>query len=251
MKICPNCKTELDDSARFCLSCMTSLDDKEQIQPPIRKKRWWLLIVIICAVLCAVSLAVIMNLMPSEPPKSQETTTTTNGTTTTTTTTAGTTLAPSSPAGDVTTRSYTVGGVTYTFRPTTEDEHPTAIKLENYFTLIRVEGTPTDGIYRVPSFVGDDMNSLVTVVADGAFDGTNAESIDLGYNVRYVWGNAFGGYSLTELYLHEDVFVEQAAFSGCSGSLTIHCPEYIENTEGFLWWELADIYGFQWQSALI
>ena len=31
MKICPNCKAELDENARFCLRCMTSLEEKQEI----------------------------------------------------------------------------------------------------------------------------------------------------------------------------------------------------------------------------
>ncbi len=38
MKLCPNCKAEMDDNARFCLCCMTSLDEKELISPSVRKK---------------------------------------------------------------------------------------------------------------------------------------------------------------------------------------------------------------------
>jgi len=117
--------------------------------------------------------------------------------------------------------------------------------------LIRVEGTPPDGVYRVPSFVNDNTNTLVTVIADGAFSGTDARVIDLGYNVCFVWGDAFGGYPLTDLHLHEDVFIDLMAFSGCTEHFIIHCPDYLENKEGSLWSDLAADYGFRWQDALI
>ncbi len=152
---------------------------------------------------------------------------------------------------DTSLRTSTVDGVTYTFRPATEEEYPTAIALNNKYVLIRVEGSSPSGFYQVPSFVGNDTNALVTVVADGAFDGTDAQVIDLGYNVRYVWGNAFGGNSLTELHLHEDVFIDEMAFSGCTEALTIHCPDYLDNTEGTLWCELAVSLGFRWQQENI
>lgn len=56
MKICPKCKAELDDNARFCLSCMTSLDEKTQIPQPVRKRRLWpfvlaFAVVVLCATL--------------------------------------------------------------------------------------------------------------------------------------------------------------------------------------------------------
>lgn len=243
MKICPNCKSELNDHSHFCLHCMTSLEEKEQIKPPVRKPRRWPLVLIGCLVLGALLLLIITLTRPA--PQEEDTT----GQTGTPKETSST--APTDIADQVVTHAQTVDGVRYTFRPATREDHPSAISLYNYFVLIRVEGTPSDGIYRIPSFVNDDMNLLVTVVAEGAFDGTDAQAIDLGYNVRYVWGNAFGGYALTDLYLHDDVLIEETAFSGCTESLTIHCPSYLENTEGVLWSELAADYGFQWQDAIL
>lgn len=235
MKQCPKCKAELDDSARFCLYCMTSLDEKTQIPQPVRKRRLWSFVLLFCLLLGLAVFAI------WDPPKE--------------------TAAPSGPSitealstqpqsdanPDPSAISQTVDGVTYTFRPATREDHPTAITLDNYFVLIKAEGTPPDGVYRVPSFVGNDMTALVTVVADGAFSGTGAQTIDLGHNVRYVWGNAFDGSSLTDLYLHEDVLIDRTAFSGCTKDFTIHCPEYLENTEGILWSDLSVKYGFRWQ----
>lgn len=236
MKQCPNCKAALDDNARFCLRCMTSLVEKEQIQPSVRPPRRWPL-VLLCLTLSA-AMVVFILVFAVRPPRD--------------------TALPSQPqaeaaadpqseaAADPQALTCVVEGVSYTFRPATRDDHPTAIRLEDHFVLIRVEGTPPDGIYRVPTFVDDDPAALVSVVADGAFAGTHAQAIDLGYNVRYVWGDAFGGYALTDLYLHEDVLIDRAAFSGCS-SLTIHSPDYLENTQGILWSDLCAEYGFHWQ----
>ncbi len=241
MKQCPNCRAELDDNARFCLSCMTSLDEKEQIPPPVRKARRWPLVLLSCLLLGAVLVLLFFPKTPSPESTAEPTQPGTEST-----------AEPTQPGivedGDI--RSQTVDGVKYTFRPATKEDHPTAIFIDSHFVLIRVEGTPSDGIYRVPSFVGDDTAALVSVVADGAFAGTDARAIDLGYNVRYVWGNAFGGYPLSDLYLHEDVLIDQRAFSGCTEALVIHCPDYLENTKGDLWCDLAAEYGFRWQSEL-
>jgi len=246
MKICPNCKAELDDNARFCLRCMTSLDEKEQIPPPVRQARWWPLVLLCVLVVVALVIAIVV--LNAEPPA--EPSESSNTSTAETSATRGTTDNLLPVPEDTETVSQTVGGVTYTYRPATKEDHPTAIRLDNYYVLIRVEGTPSDGAYYIPSFVGDDMSALVVAVADGAFADTNAQAIDLGYNVRYVWGNAFGGYALTNLHLHNDVYIDQAAFSGCAENLTIHCPSYLENTEGVLWSDLAAGYGFQWQDAI-
>lgn len=261
MKLCPKCKAELDDSARFCLRCMTPLDEKEQIQPPLRKKRRWPFVLAVCLVLCVASVAVIIAINSDneqnddKPSRTDTTIKTANASPSTTTTKSDTaeetTLAPNAPDVDTSTKTCTVDGVTYTFRRATRNEHPTAIILENNFTLIRIEGTSPDGVYQVPSFVGDDINCIVFAVADGAFDGTDARVIDLGYNVKYVWGDAFKGCKLTDLYLHEDVLIEESTLSDCSENLIIHCPVYIENTQGLLWSELAGDYGFEWQEEPI
>lgn len=257
MRICPNCKAELDDSARFCLRCMTSLENKQQIEPPKRDKRWWPLVLVICVIICAVAIALALWLRPSQPQGDDETPTTTATTTTTTvtTTTATTTTTTTTPVTDNSDEgaamTYTVDGVAYTFRRATRDEYPTAISFSKNYTLIRVEGVPIDGIYRVPTFVGEDMTAIVSVVAEGAFEGTGATMIDLGYNVRYVRGDAFSGCVLTKLYLHNDTLIERATLDGCSQELTIHCPSYIENTQGEPWSELAVRYGFKWQEEII
>lgn len=235
MKLCPNCKTALDDNARFCLCCMTSLDEKQQVQPPVFKARRWPLVLLCSLLLCALLFLIVTLNMLSK--KEAEAPVQTNAST----------VPQPDIAQEQATLTQVVDGVRYSFRPATESDHPTALNLDNYYVLIRVEGTPSDGIYRVPTFVGNDTDALVTVVADNAFAGTYARVIDLGYNVRYVWGNAFGGYPLTDLYLHEDVLIDRTAFSGCTQSLTIHCPEYLENTEGALWSDLAVDYGFRWQ----
>ena len=236
MKTCPNCKTPLDDSVRFCLHCMTSLNEKEQLPPPVTKRRcrlWMILSVGLVMVGALIAFAFIggCRLRTSTEP---------------------TEITSSNPVEEeFLTISCVVDNVTYSFRPVTSEDHPTAIRLDNYFVLIRVEGTPGDGIYRVPSFVGEDRNALVTAVGDGAFFGTDAGEVDLGYNVRYVWGDAFAGCPLKDLYLHEDVLIRETTLSHCTEEFTIHCPGYLENTEGILWSELAQSYGFRWKEEPI
>ena len=236
MKICPKCKAALHTDARFCLYCMTSLVEKELIKPPVRKSRRWLLVLLILVVIIG-SVAAVVVFRPEPPTPSMDTTTPSA------TTPTQQILVPQ----DENTISHTVDGITYTYRPATAEDHPNAIDLHNYFTLIQVDGIAADGKYQVPSFVGNDTTLLVTAVADGAFNNTQAKIIDLGYNVRYVWGNAFGGYALTALYIHSDVYIEKSALSGCTDNTTIYSPKYVENTAGVLWSELALSYGFQWK----
>ena len=43
IKKCPHCGAEIEEQARFCLYCMTSLDEKEAIAPRTFQKRWWII----------------------------------------------------------------------------------------------------------------------------------------------------------------------------------------------------------------
>lgn len=220
MKQCPNCKAELADNVRLCLHCMTSLDQKEQIKPPAQRIRRWPLVLLLLLLAASATVIALLCAAPE---------------------------APEPVSDDSSAYTQTVDGVVYTFRPATREDHPTALTLENRFVLTKVAGTPADGVYRVPTFVGSDTGALVVAVADGAFTHTEAGAIDLGYNVRYVHPDAFSGCALTDLYLHEDVYIPREAFSDCAAGFTIHCPDYLENTQGTLWCDLAITYGFRWQ----
>lgn len=232
MKLCPKCKAELDDNARFCLRCMTSLEEKEQIQPPMRSIRRWPL-VLLCFLLLGAVLLILLPGKDSAAAPVQET--------------QSVTEASSAAVGQI---AQTEGDVTFFFRPATKEDYPIAIILNNYYILVGVEGTPTDGTYRIPSFVGNDTSALVTAVASGVFADTNARCIDLGFNVRYVHDGAFCP-TMTDLYFHGDVFIDPAALADFADTLTIHCPEYVENTKGDLWTDLAVQYRLQWQEELI
>lgn len=60
MKKCPFCGADIEDSARFCLYCMQSLTEKEQILLHQKKKPQWLLIIAAIAVSVAFSIILII-----------------------------------------------------------------------------------------------------------------------------------------------------------------------------------------------
>ncbi len=45
MKNCPLCKAEIEDNARFCLYCMTSLDEKKVFKNKNNKSKRWLIVI--------------------------------------------------------------------------------------------------------------------------------------------------------------------------------------------------------------
>ena len=78
MKKCPFCDADIEDSARFCLYCMQSLVEKEQILLHQKKKPQWLRI--IAAIIAVIGISSTMTLMlfdrqteksPAVPSKSQ------------------------------------------------------------------------------------------------------------------------------------------------------------------------------------
>ena len=63
MKKCPFCGADIEDSARFCLYCMQSLTEKEQVQLHKKKKPQWLLIIaaiVAAIVMLSITLAIIL-----------------------------------------------------------------------------------------------------------------------------------------------------------------------------------------------
>lgn len=58
MKNCPHCKARIEDEARFCMYCMTSLDVKEAVAPPLKRNRF--LPIAAAAMILAVTLTVVL-----------------------------------------------------------------------------------------------------------------------------------------------------------------------------------------------
>lgn len=68
MKKCPKCKAELQEEARFCLYCMTSLEEKHPSKTINEQDKRWLIVAIV-AVFIAIAFCILFfvsNTMPSE-----------------------------------------------------------------------------------------------------------------------------------------------------------------------------------------
>ena len=67
MKKCPKCGAELQENARFCLYCMTSLEEKEKIKTKTDKNYWWLYIIAAILVILLILVFVFSPLLNDKP----------------------------------------------------------------------------------------------------------------------------------------------------------------------------------------
>ena len=67
MKKCPFCKAEIEENARFCLYCMTSLEDKQEIAIPKRKNKRWLVVLAAVLVFVLVVFSICLALRKDSP----------------------------------------------------------------------------------------------------------------------------------------------------------------------------------------
>lgn len=82
--------------------------------------------------------------------------------------------------------------------------------------------TPSStGEYTVPDYID---GKRVLVIASNAFTGSGAKTVVISDTVKTIWGNAFAGCPLTDIYFSGNaIYAEGEAFSGITGKLTIHC----------------------------
>ncbi len=62
MKKCPFCHAQIEDNARFCLYCMSSLDQKHSAEPLQKIKKGWLILIAAPLVLCIIVLCVVLSI---------------------------------------------------------------------------------------------------------------------------------------------------------------------------------------------
>lgn len=67
MKKCPFCKAEIEENARFCLYCMSSLEDKQEIVIPKEKNKRWLVILAAVLVFVIVIFSICLALRNKSP----------------------------------------------------------------------------------------------------------------------------------------------------------------------------------------
>ncbi len=206
MKRCPYCKATLEDEARFCLYCMTSLDEKQVIVPAAhrRKAPLWGVTVLLTAALIAFLVWQPWMSGTASSPSSQ-------------------TDAPAS-AGNT---------VQYSYRTAERyrDYNASADVAEDALAITGVTIPSASGVYVIP----DTINGHPVYKVDGLAFSDEAvrdtvKTVVFSPSVHKVDDEAFAACrNLTDVYYcGEAIFVSGFAYPApeeLNGTLTIHCSE--------------------------
>ncbi len=253
MKECPYCHASIEESARFCLYCMTPLEEKKTVTAAPLKTKAPLLIaiaVVLVVLLIGGGIWLFFGASPDTPSSEPDTVpTTTTATTTTTladehaateanasttnafvTTTQGSTTTTTCSSLQTT---VATGTDTYSYREATREDVYLALTIEMPDDVLVITGIVTrsaDGIYRVPNVID---GKRVVSIAYGAFSGEDVRVVVLPDNVSTVNSGAFVDCpNLTDIYFVDSVYTYVQAFAPVekrTGTLTIHCPQDCDN----------------------
>ena len=251
-KKCPHCKADIEENARFCLYCMTSLDEKQAVKPPHHNHTTrWLALLAAFLVLALAASSVWFGLGRSLPvgtadegPQSTERTEPAAGSTqsrpqiaaggTSTGSVPGST-GTQTPDSSVTNpplsvTSPPVSSVSYTYRQAQEgDDYWLRYYSENEIVITGVCTASENGEYIIPEQI--DGKTVVAVMQRAFTDEAICDTVRkvvVPATVKTIWDYAFSTcYNLTDIYFCGDaIYTSPQAFaweSRRTGTLTIHC----------------------------
>lgn len=249
MKKCPFCKAEIEENARFCIYCMTSLEQKTAVgSPPAKKRNWWWIPVGLILLLGVAVFALWGEAWPAQGESSLQ----------------GEALPEPLPKEDLTEEPPTESAPVEQTQPIAPEENQTAVIYSyrlaerydelnvDYFNdgndivITGVEEPAADGVYEIPSHI--DGKRVIAITA-GAFSeaGSNAKKVVLPETVKCVWDHSFRGCALEQIYFTHNVYIQTNAFPDSTGILTIYCPQDCHDR---LFWSYsghADSYGATWE----
>jgi len=241
MKICPICKANIQEEARFCLYCMTSFEEKQPIddeKAPRRRRRpvlWLLVAAVLVTAVGAVFLAA--NGWAKDP--------------------TGPSLpshGTSSPADTNPASAVPSSKAAYSYEPATAEnlypEGSTPFSLpENAIVITGVTATVDNGHYVIPDTI--DGQRVLSVTPTAFCDPSVCDSVfsvTLPETVRFVPDGAFEACNnLTDVYLACAVVdLSEAAFAPVqnrTGTLTLHAARDCRNSDFYYYRNIADRYG--------
>ncbi|MBQ4618233.1 MAG: hypothetical protein IJB27_07675 [Clostridia bacterium] len=273
MKVCPNCKAEIQEEARFCLYCMTSFEKKQPIEPPKeRRKRLWPFLVV-GAVLALIGAGLVLFLpkhapseTPSETPTTAKTTETSDVEMQTTTafrdaspshttsvpdavtdaTASPTTVAPagttaSAPTDTAPRYQYDIGTMDNIGYYGVRDPEDTVV-------ITKVDYIEPSGVYVIPQTIdGKKVAAIMPYAFSDPAVCATVRAVTLPSTVRMVWGSAFENcVNLTDLYLQTPVVeIEETAFpqpAQRNALLTVHCARDCRNFDFYYYRNIVSKY---------
>lgn len=205
MKTCPHCKASLEDEARFCLYCMTSLDKKEVIVPAARRRKtplWGVAVLLV---------AVLIGLLVWQPWSGDHTASSFD-----------------SQTGDPV---YTDNTVQYTYRTAERyrDYSAAADVAEDALAITGVTKPSENGVYVIPDAIDGHPVYKIDGLAfsDEAIRDT-VKTVVFSSSIRRVDDYAFAACNnLTDVYYcGKGIFVDAFAYpepDELNDTLTIHC----------------------------
>ena len=244
MKQCPFCKASIEEDARFCVYCMSSLDQKKEFFTTKRRRARPIIILSAIAAVCF-AIAVLaathtangnrkasITPVPSVTEASERVTVSkAPAVTASTTGTASTTAVTDSS-----------NGVSYLYRPTESGDEFDAVgtpRPANGITIIDVETPAEDGIYDIPAYID---GQPVLAVAEYAFCrpdvAPTVKTVYFPATITTVNEFAFSSCrNLSDVYYRGDIHVRGYAYPDKThreGPLTVHCAEDCHNRNSLL-----------------
>lgn len=113
--------------------------------------------------------------------------------------------------------------VVYSYRLVDAGEEYNAgyVNAGNDIIITGVITPSSNGEYNIPDYID---GKRVLVIASNAFTGSGAKKVVIPATVKTIWGNAFAGCPLTDVYFCGNaIYAAGNAFAGISGNLTMHC----------------------------
>lgn len=218
MKSCPHCKAKLENEARFCLYCMTSLETKQTIIAPDRKPRKAPVRIAVVAAFIALLTAVLAIWRP------WVSTTQVSSPNISTSTTAENTTSQESMSAEAPVYRYRTAELGRDYYASADINIP-----DDAIVVTGVLTPSADGIYTIPDSI--DGHRVITVAglafSDEAIRDT-VKTVIFSASVRTVEDHAFAACSrLSDVYFCGDtIYASTYAFpdpSELEGTLTIHC----------------------------
>ncbi len=233
MKTCPSCQAQIEDDARFCLYCMTSLDNKETVGSTAKRSKQPFIWLSASAVLCII-VAVTAGILLTKNTPVDPLTITTAVTTVTTPSTHRTVSAT-----DITTTTAVeqAPAVTYVYRPVESGDEFIAVGIErpeNGITIVDVETPAEDGVYDIPAYID---GCPVLAIEEYAFCRSavapTVKTVYFPTTMSTVNEFAFAScVNLSDVYYRGNIYIQGYAYPDKdkrTGALTIHCAEDCHN----------------------